>query len=128
MNTEKENKVDEELGRVELNLTKYLETLRYRSSKEALKLSSELVIEAKKYSDASEKLLDTFAGKYFCSKWYNRWFYLLRCKQLTKKFMECFGRLCYLERDIEKYKKDIEEYEKKYPNYFKQGEKVVSLQ
>lgn len=114
MSKEKENKVNEELGRVELNLTKYLETLKYRTSKEALKLSIMLVKDAKEYSDASEKRLETFVRKCACSKWYNRWFYLLRYKKVAKKFFECFGRLCYLERDIEKHKKVIEEYEKKY--------------
>ena len=123
MSTEKENKVNEKLERLELNLTKYLETLEYKLTKKTLQKASLLVVEAKKYSDASEKRLETFTRKYFCSKWYNRWFYLHRCKKLTKKFMECFGRLCYLERDIEKYKKIIDEYEKKYPNACEQEKK-----
>jgi hypothetical protein len=123
MSTITEKRLDEVLEKAEANLTKYLETLKYRTSKEALRLSNLLLDDAKEYSDASEKRFETFAHKYARSKWYNRWFYLLRCKQLAKKFMENFGRLCYLEKDIEKYKKIIEEYEKKYPNACEQENK-----
>ena len=108
------------LERAESNLIKYLETLKYELTKKNLQTSSLLVDEAKKYSDASEERLRTFVRKFISSKWYNRWFYLLRCKQLTNKFMRCFGRF---EKDIEKHKKIIEEYEKKYPNDCEQENK-----
>lgn len=123
MSTEKENKVNEELERAESNLIKYLETLKYGTAKASLQLSTSLVVDAKQYSDASEKRLETFVRKCACSKWYNRWFYLLRYKQVAKKFFECFGRLCYLERDIVKNKTIIGEYEKKYQNACEQENK-----
>ena len=123
MGTITDKHFDEVLERAESNLIKHLETIKYELTKKNLQTSSLLVDKAKEYSDASEKRLRTFVSKFICSKWYNRWFYLLRCKQQTNKFMRCFGRLCYLERDIEKFKKYIEEYEKKYPNDCEQENK-----
>lgn len=123
MSVIEEKNFDELLERAESKLIKYLDTLKYDLTKKNLQTSILLIDEAKKYSDASEKRLETVACKYARSKWYNRWFYLLRGKQMADKFMKCFGSLCYLERDIEKYKKFIEEYEKKYPNDCEQENK-----